>query len=138
MSSMMAKVVRAVRTRLESGPRDAYASMRVAGATTPCYVFDVSIDREVRMDQLGSADLMYSASVTVECIADTLDLAMTLADELLDIFEGGPHSVTIAGDTITLVLTAFSCQTRAEMPDDGQQDGERIASCTISLQVKES
>lgn len=139
--------VKAVIQKLENAANasgtSAYVSMRVAGQTTPCIVFDISIRQTIPMpngNAFGGGKRHYDVSVEVSCIADTLDQAMAVLEDLQSEFaDGGPYSVTVDAETIKITCIEFGeFTTRAEVPDDGQHDAERVVSGTITLQATEN
>jgi hypothetical protein len=139
------EVVKAVVTKVDSAAKlsgtSAYSSMRVAGATTPCLVFDLSLRQTMSMPNSKVGSLHhYEVTVDVACIADDLDSALALVENLQSEFpDAGLVSVVVGAATIKLVCTEFGeFTTRAEVPDDGQHDAERIVSGTITLQATET
>lgn len=140
--------VKAVIQKLENAANgagtSAYASMRVAGQPTPCIVFDLSIRQTIPMPNSGTfgggGKRHYDVSVEVACIADDLDSALVLLEELQAEFpDGGPYTETVGTETIKITCTEFGeFTTRAEVPDDGQHDAKRVVSGTITLQATEN
>lgn len=140
-------VVKAVISKLDNAGiasgQGAFASMRVAGQQTPCIVFDLSIRQTVPMPHgaaFGGGLRHYDVSVDASCIADTLDGAMTVLEDLQAEFaDSGPYTVTVDAETIKITCIEFGeFTTRAEVPDDGQHDAERVVSGTITLQATEN
>ena len=140
-------VVKAVIQKLEAAATasgtSAYASMRVAGQPTPCIVFDLSVRNTIPMPNggaFGGGKRHYEVSVDASCIADELDSAFALVEELQAEFaDAGPYTETVGTETIKITCTEFGeFTTRAEVPDDGQHDAERVVSGTINLQATEN
>ena len=100
-------VVKAVIQKLENAANaagtSAYASMRVAGQPTPCIVFDLSVRHTIPMPNggaFGGGKRHYDVSVEVACIADDLDSALVLLEDLQAEFpDGGPYTETVGTET---------------------------------------
>lgn len=135
---MIKTVVRGIADRLDTPTYPAYASMRVAGQGTPCYVYEVGFTRTMRMPATGGAKAHYSVTVDIDCVADTVDSCLDMVQTLVTNFDGGPFTYSLSGTTVQLTVTDIGpFQTRAEVPDDGQQDAERVISAQIQLQATE-
>lgn len=135
---MIKTAIRGIADRLDTATYPAYASMRVAGQATPCYVYEANWTRTMRMPSTGGTKAHYLITVDVDCIADTLDTCMDMAETLITNFDGGPFTFALSGTTVQLTVTDIGpFQTRAEIPDDGQQDAERVVSAQIQLQATE-
>jgi hypothetical protein len=135
---MIKVAIRGIADRLDTTSYPAYASMRVAGQATPCYVYECNFTRTMRMPSTGGIKAHYLITVDVDCIADTLDTCFDMVEMLVTNFDGGPFTFSASGKVVQLTVTDIGpFQTRAEIPDDGQQDAERVISAQIQLQATE-
>lgn len=130
----MSTVITAVRARMATASTKTFPGMRVAGRVTPCIVYNVDISHTMHFPATAGTKSHYMVTVQATCIADTLDAALDVADDLADAFLGGPFTHT----GCKLVAQEMTFSTGAEVPDDGQQDAERTVTATITLQAKET
>lgn len=129
-------IVAGVKARLDLCSADAFASMRVAGESTPCHVYGISGQITWMMPATGGSKAHWTIVLEVQSIADTLDDALDAANDLISQFSGG--SFTDVTNSCKLTVQSIECGVGSEMPDDGQQDAERYVNTTITIQAVET
>jgi hypothetical protein len=116
--------------------RTVHVGMRRAEAASPCYVYEIT-GAEAPTVIEGKLPTLANWVLTLEvaCVADTVDVATDMADDLIGSFTG---VITDATNKCKLVLAGVSVALSAETPDDGKQDAERIATATLTIIVQET
>jgi hypothetical protein len=106
--------------------------LRRHGDSTPAVIYEISqLAFDIEMN--GALTGVGSATVRLDCIADSVADAWSLALDVVAAIDG-----KWTQGTIDVVLTSCNItQTRAT-PDDGQDDAERIATVTAEFQFEET
>jgi hypothetical protein len=109
--------------------------LRIATQETPVLVYEIS-SADLSIPSPGVvSNAVWTVSVEVACVADTVETVAIMADELVGLFTGGP--VADATNDVTLILTGFTIGFTTDTPDDGKHDAERIGTVTLSLLITE-
>lgn len=113
-----------------------HVGMRRAEAASPCYVYEITgAEATTVMEGKVPTPANWVITVEVACVADTVDVATAMADALVASFNG---VITNVPNKCKLVLAGVSVALSAEVPDDGKQDAERIATATLTILVQET
>lgn len=109
--------------------------LRVATQETPVMVYEIT-SADMAIPQPGVLKKsVWTVTVEVACVADTVALVTAMADEIVDLFIGG--AVVDTTNDITLILTGFTIGFTTDTPDDGKHDAERIGTVTLSMLITE-
>jgi hypothetical protein len=143
-----ANVMLAVLDRAEAGANasgsNLYAGIRAAGNATPCVIWDAQLSR-VSMTQggiwaptVGFATSYYLIELSLTFISDSLSTCFGQLSDFQDEFDAATHTVTVNGNTYKMTIESFGpFSTETATPDDGQQDGERSLTGSISIHITE-
>jgi hypothetical protein len=143
LRNAMLAVIDRMQTAANSVDVPLFSSIRAAGSSTPCWIWDVQISR-VPMLRNGvwewstKASAYWQIELTVTIVGDSLDYCFSNLSDLHVEFDGGPYTITVSTETYKMAVEAFGpFSTEAATPDDGQQDAERSISGTISIHITE-
>lgn len=106
--------------------------LRRAEDATPAVVYEVTEwapDFALDGSTVGTA----SATVRFDCVADRYAAANDLATDVVAALDG---SWTLSG--LKVVAVSATVSTSRAMPDDGQEDAERVASVTYQFLTMET
>lgn len=106
--------------------------MRNAGDEKPCVVLELE-GAEALVHLHEVAGDWPSVQVRYDIVAGTHSEALGLADTLLLTFQSKNNFMGWA-----MATTAISVSARAETPDDGQSDAERIVTVRLTLHAMET
>ena len=106
--------------------------LRRAGDSTPAVVYEIS-QLTFDLEMNGALTGVGTATVRLDCIADSAASAWSLARSVVSAIDG-----TWTEGTIDAVLTSCNITQSRAMPDDGQDDAERIATVTAEFQFEET
>lgn len=109
--------------------------LRIATQETPVMVYEInSADLAVPSPGIV-AKSVWTVSVEVACVADTVETVAIMADELIELFNSGPVADSV--NDVTVILTGFTIGFTTDTPDDGKHDAERIGTVTLTLLITE-
>jgi len=120
-----------------------FSSIRAAGSATPCVIWDASISRVPIMpngiwEWSTKSSSYWNIELTLTVIGDTIEGCFDSLDTIHAGFDAGPYTVVFATETYKMAIESFGpFSTEAATPDDGQQDGERSLTGSISIHITE-
>lgn len=124
-----ATIVEAIYAKLD-GATTAPVSpeLRVQGDPTPAIVYEV-VSCAWSLDVAGTSTGHGTATVRVDCVADTVVAAWSLAKVAREALDG-----KWTEGSITMVMTSAEAAMSRAAPDDGQADAERVVTITAEFQ----
>lgn len=127
---------RAIKASLGGLGYEVCVGMRNAGTPTPCIVYELnSAECAMRMAGVTTGLQHWTIEVEVACVADTVETVTQMVDAVMTQWQSGPFDFTTYN--CSLVISSFSVAFTAETPDNGQQDGTRIGSISMTLLIQE-
>lgn len=106
--------------------------LRRHGDSTPAVVYEIT-RLEFVLEMNGALTGCGMASVKIDCIADAMSAAWTLALSVVAAVDG-----TWTQGTQNVTMTGCSVSQSVAIPDDGQDDAERVVSVVADFQFKET
>lgn len=127
---------RSIKASLGGLGYDVSVGMRNAGTPTPCIVYELNnAECAMRMAGVTAGLQHWTIEVEVACVADTVEAVTQMVDAVMTQWQSGPIDSTAY--SCSLVISSFSVAFTADAPDDGQQDGTRIGTISMTLLVQE-
>lgn len=114
--------------------QDTYVGIRVASMNTPCFIYEITgANLDLSMGGV-SATNHWTITVQVQAVADTVDTATSLVDDIATAFTGVKNDAT---NLCSIVLAEFSVTFSVEPVEDGREDGTRVGTVQLTLLVQE-
>jgi len=128
-------ICRALKVTLDGTGYSVSVGIRNAATPTPCIVYELnSATCDMRMS--GPTGLQHwNIDVEVACIASTVEEVTQMVDSVIAEWQSGPVNST--SYDCSLVMGSFAVAFTTDSPEDGQQDGTRIGTISMTLLVQE-
>ena len=124
-----------IKTALDGSGFPLSVGMRNAGTATPCLVYEIN-GASCDMRMAGPIGLQHwTVEVEVAAIANTVEEVTQMVDSVLSLFNSGPINDTT--HDCSVAIASFAVAFTADAPDDGQQDGTRIGTISMTLLAQE-